>query len=94
MDSVIDKLTTIIQSNVKPKDIARDIKKILKPQDYENWDMLSADELIEKNEPLMILTINSQQKVYGYMAAFAGDFRYSVGRMQRFIMNLYSCVSM
>ncbi len=53
-----------------------------------------ADELIEKNEPLMILTINSQQKVYGYMAAFAGDFRYSVGRMQRFIMNLYSCVSM
>lgn len=51
-------------------------------------------ELTEKNEPLMVTAIGNQQKVYGYMAAFAGDFKYSVGRMQRFIMNLYSCVSM
>ncbi len=52
------------------------------------------DMLISRNEPMIIFAIHNRESVYGYMAAFAGDFRPSVYRMQRFIMCLNSCISM
>ncbi len=50
--------------------------------------------LLSRNEPMIIFTIHNRESVYGYMAAFAGDLKPSVYRMQRFIMCLSSCVSM
>lgn len=48
--------------------------------------------LKERNEPLIIYSIHNQENIYGYMAAFAFDFKNSVRRMQQFIMVLNNCI--
>lgn len=50
--------------------------------------------LLEKPDPVVVFPLHNQQYLYGYLVTFANDFNYAVQRMQRFVMNLDSCVSM